>query len=120
MRHLGFIDGMPVREGASHNPPQPLVPGRLPVTRLLPQDGVKPDSETAPLFLDPATGEPRIGYATPNELQTQCTQSGHVERTKYGTLSECIPSIFTKRSKPTRLRYHRSSYVLPLGALMHD
>ena len=53
-------------------------------------EDVKQNPDLPPLYLDPASGEPRAGYMASEELMARCAQFGHVEKTKYSTLSESI------------------------------
>ena len=58
------------------------------------------DQETTPLYLDPTSGEPRVAYVAPDELTAPCEKYGHVQKAKYGTLSE---STIVPRSLVTKL-----------------
>ena len=53
-------------------------------------EDVKQNPDLPPLYLDPTSGEPRAGYMASEELMARCAQFGHVEKTKFGTLSESI------------------------------
>ena len=46
------------------------------------------DLEPTPLYLDPVTGEPRATYMISDAIIAQCNLQGHVEKTRFGTLSE--------------------------------
>ena len=59
-----------------------------PAEHSLPQNVARRDGETASLYFDPTSGEARITYVPPNDLITQCTRDGHIQKVKYGTLSE--------------------------------
>jgi hypothetical protein len=55
------------------------------------------DLEPAPLYLDPGTGEPRPTCMISDALLAQCDLQGHIEKTRFGTLSELLivhPSRF--------------------------
>lgn len=68
-----------VSRDSSPSPSDPLTPNRM-----------VQNPEPTPLYLDPATGEPRIIYMIPDALVAQCAREGHVEKTRFGTLSELL------------------------------
>lgn len=101
--------------------PEPVVSGGpLSPNRLPPQNDERRGSETAPLFLDPASGAPRVAYMVPDELLARCAQYGHAEKTKFGTWSEFMIIPLFRCHQLTRLRYIRSGCVFPLGAIVFD
>ena len=106
---------MPAQVPPFQAPPEPLV-SRGPSTRdLTTEDYKRPNLGTTSLFLYPSIGQPRATYQASDELLAQCTQFGHVEKTKFGAWGEfaIIPMLCC--SILTRLRYLRSSGVFPLG-----
>ncbi|KAF9793485.1 hypothetical protein BJ322DRAFT_131576 [Thelephora terrestris] len=94
----GFIDGKaprvpplqhlpapPVSRGPSTlSRSDPLTPNRMPVR----------NSEPNTVYLDPTGGDPRAAYMVSDALLAQCTQFGHVEKTKFGALSIIAAAVF--------------------------
>jgi len=50
--------------------------------------------EPTSFYLDPSTGEPSTTYIVSDALFTQCTEQGHIEKTKFGTLSIVAAAVF--------------------------
>jgi hypothetical protein len=46
------------------------------------------DEDTTVLFLNPNTGETHVANETSNEQLARCARFGHIEKTKFGALSE--------------------------------
>ena len=76
--------GTPLRTQPGPEPPIPTSPSSEHL------EDVKQNPDLPPLYLDPTSGQPRVGYMASEELMARCTQFGHVEKTKFGTLSELM------------------------------
>jgi len=86
----GFADGKDEKESPFQDPPEPAVPEDSSQKDLF----LSPDLGQDPLYLDLTTDQPRVLYTAPDELLTQCAQNGHIEKTKFGTLSIVAATAF--------------------------
>lgn len=96
----GFIDGKSARRPTAQRPLDPLVTGGPPTSKssrsgpLTPNRLIKDTSEPLPLYLNPNTGEPLVGYTVSDVLLVQCNQYGHMEKTRFGTWGIISAALF--------------------------
>jgi len=100
-------------------PPEPLVTGGPSSEHPLSPNVVNQDRETTPLYLDSTSGEPRVAYVAPDELTAQCTKYGHVQKAKYGTLSEStiVPPFSSRKIDRPASGILAAAFFFPWGLL---